>query len=270
MAYDVAGKLSDPLIKSKVELIDYLIKRATQGKSNELFRDSIRNYLSDKERFPYLSNYSLIGPRYALSCLLGHFIYHYISEKNPTKQLSLLVSLLDFTKSFKPSKAALLKKTTTEKLLDVLEKFGIQPYFLRTWDYRPLRIYYIPYERPDFNAAYFPYLNSIASYRPKENSSPEYIFLHEVGHLISYNITGEPDKVPDSFIEFNKKMNPKWQNDLIEIFVDLFSLAVMMETEFAPLNPFIPILSTKSQKLIKNYFVELVRDLKYSKSFSIQ
>ena len=88
--------------------------------------------------------------------------------------------------------------------------------------------------------------------------------------MISYNITGEPDKVPDSFIEFNKKMNPKWQNDLIEIFVDLFSLAVMMETEFAPLNPFIPILSTKSQKLIKNYFVELVRDLKYSKSFSIQ
>jgi hypothetical protein len=40
---------------------------------------------------------------------------------------------------------------------------------------------------------------------------------------------GMPDKVPDSFIEFNKKFNPSWRKELVEVFVDLFSMAVMMD-----------------------------------------
>jgi hypothetical protein len=270
MPYNIISKLSDPSIDSKIALIDYLIDRTKQGKSNDSFSGSIRNYLSDKERFPYLSNYTLIGPRYALSCLLGQFLYYYTSEENLTKQASLLESLMHYVQSFKPSKAPLLKKTTTAKLFDLLGKFGVQTHFLRTWDHKPLRVYYIPYEREDFNAAFYPHLNCIASYRPKDNESPEYIFLHEVGHLLSYNITGDPNKVPDSFIEFNSKMNPDWDSDLIEVFVDLFSLAVMTETEFAPLNPFESILSTEGKKLIKKYFVGLVSDLKYAKSFTLE
>ena len=269
MAYDIVGKLSDSLIESKVGLIKYLIRRARQEQSNDEFSEPIEDYLSQTEQFSYLSSYSLVGPKYALGCLLGHFIYHYISEKDLAKQTSLLIHLSNYAATFKPSRSALLKKTTTVKLIDILDDFGVSTSFLRTWNYRPLRVYYIPYERADYNAVYYPYLNSIASYRPKENSSPEYIFLHEIGHLLAYNITGEPDKVPASFIEFNKKNSPHWQEDLIEVFVDLFSTAVMMETDFAPQNPFISILSTRSQRLIKDYFIDLVRELKYAKSFSI-
>ena len=269
MPYDILDKLSDPNIESKVELIKYLIKRTRQGQSNDLFSESIEDYLSETEQFSYLSSYCLVGQKHALGCLLGHFLSHYTLEKDLTKQTTLLIKLLDYAKHFKSSKSALLKKTTTIKLINVLDAFGIPAHFLRTWDYRPLRIYYIPYERADFNAAYYPYINSIATYRPKENSSPEYIFLHEIGHLITYNITGEPDKVPESFIEFNEKINPGWKKDLIEVFVDLFSLAVMIETDFAHKNPFIPIISTQKQKLIRDYFITLVSDLKYAKSIRI-
>src|SRR6266404_8273879 len=96
MKYDVLGKLSDPSIESKIELIKYLIKRAKQGQSNDLFSVSIEDYLSETEQFSYLSSYCLVGPRHSLGCLLGHFLYHYISEKNLPKQTSLLVSLLDY------------------------------------------------------------------------------------------------------------------------------------------------------------------------------
>jgi hypothetical protein len=266
MTYDIIGKLSNPSVKSKEDLIKYLITRAKQGKSNESFSTAIKNHLLGKEQFSYLSSYCLVGPKYALGCLLGHFLYHYISEPNSTKQISLLISLLEYVQAFKFSKAALLKKTTTAKLINIVESYGIPTYFLRTSDNRPLRIYYIPYERTDFNAAYYPHLNSIALYRPKEDNSPEYVFLHEIGHLFTYNLTGEPEKVPDSFIEFNKKNNPTWKGDLVEVFVDLFSLALMAETEFSTKNPFIPKIPVTNQRLVKEYFIGLISDLKYAKS----
>jgi hypothetical protein len=98
-------------------------------------------------------------------------------------------------------------------------------HFLRTSNWWPLRIYFIPYEHKDINGAYYPHLNTIVSYKPrKSNLIPEYIFIHEVGHLLTFNLTGNPERVPESFIEFNKKFNPSWQKVLVEIFVDLFYL----------------------------------------------
>lgn len=264
MAYNIIAKLSDPSIESKVELIKYLIKRAADKKSNEEFEDSISAYLSEKEKIRYLHHYCLIGPKYALGCFVGHFLYHYISEKDLKKQTNLLTSLLEFIKGFQPSSNVLLKKTTTVKLIETLEQFGLPQYFLRASDNRPLRIYYIPFKHKDVNAAYYPHLNFIASYKPKEEEDdPAYIFVHEVGHLLTFNLTGDAGKVPGSFIEFNKKFNPKWKGDLVEVFVDLFSMAVMKDTEHASKNPFLTKFLIRSQEIIRNYFITLMGNISH-------
>jgi hypothetical protein len=263
MAYDVIARLQDPTIASKLEVITYLIKRAEKKKSNEEFKDSILDYLYKNEKIPQTDNYCLIGSKHALGCLLGHFLYHYISEKNFKKQITLLKSLSKYLKEFQPSERALLKKTAAVKLIDAIKKFGLPGYFLRAFNNRPLRIYFIPHQHIKFNAGYLPFLNSIVSYRPKENaSSAEYIFVHEIGHLLIFNLTGDPGKVPDSFIEFNNKFNPSWKGDLVEVFVDLFSIAIMMDTEFASKNPFLKTFEVKSQQIIKDYFNDLIKSLK--------
>ncbi|MRG46943.1 hypothetical protein GFS24_17610 [Chitinophaga sp. SYP-B3965] len=262
MAYDIISKLSDPTIASKVELITYLIKRAEEQRSNEEFKGSISTYLSEREKFPYLGSYCLIGPKYALGCLVGHFLYHYVSEKDLRKQINVLVSLLNYVKGFQPSENPLLKKIAVIKLINILEQFGIPEYFLKTPNNRPLRIYHIPYQHADANAGYYPHLNSIVSYRPREaDLDPEYIFLHEVGHLFTFALTGDPGGVPDSFIEFNTRFNPKWKGDLIEVFVDLFSMAVMMDTAYASKNPFIKTFPVGKQNIVRDYFIKLVKGL---------
>lgn len=67
--------------------------------------------------------------------------------------------------------------------------------------------------------------------------------------------------MPDSFIEFNKRYNPTWTGDLVEVFVDLFSIAIMMNTEFASKNPFLKTYSIKQQTIILEYFNILIKDL---------
>lgn len=267
MVYDITTRLSDSTIESNAELIAYLLERAKNKKSNKEFSGSISRFLLAKEKMPYMSTYCLVGSKYALGCLVGHFLYHYISEENLSKQIDLLSKLLEYVNGLQPSQNILLKKTTTVKLIDVLDKFGLPSYFLRSYINRPLRIYLIPYMDADLNGAYYPYLNSIVSYRPRlSDLDPEYVFMHEVGHLLAFNLTGDPEKVPDSFVEFNKVFNPTWDGELLEVFVDLFSGAVMMDTEYASKNPILPIFSIERQQVTRDYFIKLMGALKYKDS----
>jgi hypothetical protein len=259
MRYNIVKRLKDSTISSKVDVITYLIKRAEKKNPNEEFEDTILKFLSQNEKISYLGNYCLFGPKYALGCLIGRFIYHYIFVKNFKKQIRLLKTLSQYLSELQPSQNRLLKKTTAIKLIDIVIRFGLQGYFLRTLNNLPLSVYFIPYKHAKFNAAYHSSTNSIVSYRPKEKDlSPEYIFVHEIGHLLIFNLTGNPKKVPDSFIEFNRKFNPSWKGDLVEVFVDLFSIAVMMETELATKNPFLKMFSVKRQKIIRNYFTSVI------------
>jgi hypothetical protein len=60
MAYNVISRLSDSTIESNVELIRYLIERVKKQKTNEGFRDSILDYLSEKGKFTFLSSQGIL------------------------------------------------------------------------------------------------------------------------------------------------------------------------------------------------------------------
>lgn len=261
MVTNVIDNLSDPTIETKIELIKFFLDRAKKGTSNIEFKDIIADHLEEREKIPFHSYYSMIGSKYGLGCLTGRFLYYYASADSSEKELDLLKNLLSYVKGFRPSKSPLLKMKDTVKLIDIISEFGLPTDFLMTQAYQPLKIYYIPYQHVNANAVFFPYLNSVASYRPKQKLPPEYIFIHEIGHLLAFKLTGDSEKLPESFLEFNKVFNPNWEGDLIEVFVDLFSMAIMMDTKYAAKNPFLTTFSLKGQKAIKDYFIELVRTI---------
>jgi hypothetical protein len=257
MKYNIVNSLSDPTIESKVELITYLIERLHEQQSNEIFERDIRMFLIEKENVSY-HPYYLIGQKYSLGCLIAHFINNYIGVEDLNLQIELLKELLHKVKGFRPSPNPLLKKTTTLKLIDILTGLKIDRFFRNELN-RPLRIYFIPFDHTEVNAYYYPQLNSIASFRPKnDGGTPEYIFMHEIGHLVAHRITGDFLKIPDSFIEFSNSLRPGSKADLIEVFADLFSVAVMMDTELASKHPALPWIKASELKLIKDYFTQLI------------
>jgi hypothetical protein len=69
MSYNVISRLAASTVESNVELVGYFIERLKKQKANEGFKDSILDYLSQKEKFSYLSSYCMVGPKYALGCL---------------------------------------------------------------------------------------------------------------------------------------------------------------------------------------------------------
>ena len=75
-----------------------------------------------------------------------------------------------------------------------------------------MSIYFVPYENKLTNAAFDINTNSIAVFRTKEKKTQaaEYIFLHEFGHILHCTLFKTVKKVPESFVEFNQKMNQRF------------------------------------------------------------
>ncbi len=256
---NIIEKLSDPSVESKLSVIDFFIERAKKQIPSDKFCDLMFNFVLDTGRTSIYNDYNLVGPKYALGCFVANALFYYIMDEDFKLQIDILKNFSNSIGQLEISQNKVLKKTTAAKLINAVEVFGIPTPYLKA-DNKPLNIFHIPFNHKIYNGHYYPYLNSIASYKPHtENCSPEYIFLHEVGHLIIYKLAGNPHKVPDSFVEFTRLHNPKWNDDLVEIFVDLFSVAVMLGTEFEPLNPLIVSRNMDKIRGIKEYFVELIK-----------
>ena len=70
---------------------------------------------------------------------------------------------------------------------------------------------------------------------------PEYVFLHELGHVLQISLTGSDKLVPTEFIEFNKLIKVILEQgtyESAEVFADTFAIAVMRGTDLCKFNPF--------------------------------
>ncbi|MHB9038658.1 MAG: hypothetical protein ACYC64_18570 [Armatimonadota bacterium] len=71
--------------------------------------------------------------------------------------------------------------------------------------------------------------------------SPEYVFLHELGHALQIALTGSDAIVPEEFIRFYQGLNSPLEQgnpDAPDVFADTFAMAVMRGTELSPHDPF--------------------------------
>ena len=83
----------------------------------------------------------------------------------------------------------------------------------------------------------------IYMYNMKDSSTmPEYVFLHELGHVLQISLSGSGTLVPEEFIEFNETVLSttikQGSLEAIETFADTFSIAVMHGTDLSSKNPF--------------------------------
>jgi len=85
---------------------------------------------------------------------------------------------------------------------------------------------------------------AVHMYNMKDSdTAPEYVFLHELGHVLQASLTNSVLYVPDEFIQLHNTIpsarrleqgNP----DAPEVFADTFAVAVMRGTELSCYDPF--------------------------------
>lgn len=95
----------------------------------------------------------------------------------------------------------------------------------------------------------------------KENCSPIYVFLHEIGHTIHSYMTGLKLYIPKEILDKLEKTGFKGidtadEYEKREAIADIFAMGLMYDSPYAKLDPFIAI--SKEDKAIFN---EIIKDI---------
>jgi hypothetical protein len=269
-----ASKIRELLLEndllSKSELIKIFKTHTEVGESQQELRSIIIDYLIESDGDLRISNFDKVR-FYGHATGLSRFVANQLLlslNVSSIENKTIILNEVDLSlRNLYDSKNPLLKVTKARLLIELLKKF-IGDHFHRITHQRFLAIYFVPFESKQSNAAFDINTNSIAVFRTKEEATqtPEYIFIHEFGHILHSTIFKTSKKVPESFVEFNKKMNPKFfeysKEDQLEIYADLFSVAVMLDSEFRDYNPFINTMQSVHLRKIKDYFVNEISNLK--------
>lgn len=87
------------------------------------------------------------------------------------------------------------------------------------------------------------YLNICMLHMKDDSTAPEYVFLHELGHIFQVSITDSTTVVPEEFFLFYESLKgaqplQRDNPDASEVFADIFAVAVMHGTPLMKYNPF--------------------------------
>ena len=94
------------------------------------------------------------------------------------------------------------------------------------------------------------------------NNNPIYVFLHELGRVLSIIITKDFIKVPDKFLEsagLDDVLKPN-QPESSEVFADFFALSVMHQTKYSKYNVFDGKIPDTLYSKLDSYFKELIEN----------
>lgn len=255
--------LLDTSLQSKLELVKVFKRHLEARADQDELRSLVTDYLLDSDDDLRISNFDQVR-YYGLSAGLSRYVANQLLLSLNVSSIKNKIWVIDQVNvslnNLYDSKNPLLKITTARLLIKLLEQF-LGGHFQKITNHRFLAIYFVPFENNQSNAAFDINTNSIAVFRTKEKETqkPEYIFLHEFGHIIHCTLFKTTNEVPNSFIEFNKQMNPKFfeysREDQLEIYADLFSIAVMLDSEFEGHNPFIKTMKRVHTDKIREYFL---------------
>lgn len=105
------------------------------------------------------------------------------------------------------------------------------------------------------NKLYYHYI----IFNVKDNISPTYVFLHEIGHTIHYAITKNGNFIPEKVLKELEKTGFKGIETIdnyakYEALADIFAMGIMYNSPYADCDPFVEI--SEKDKIIFNKIIE--------------
>lgn len=269
MGEHVEQLLMNDDIDSKFSLVKIFNQTFVKGVSQQELDSILIDYLLNSDSDHRITNFDRIryyGPGKGLSRYVANQLFLSLQVESLENKMHVLKELDVVLRNLYNSKNPLLKMTQAKRLVDLISDF-LTGHFYKIIDSRFLSIYFVPFENKHNNAVFDINTNSIALFRTKEKKeqTPEYVFFHEFGHILHAKIFKSINQVPPSFMEFNNQLNPRFfefsQEDQLEIYADMFSIAAMLGTEYENYNPFIKKWDRTFTKTIKEYFVNDISNL---------
>jgi hypothetical protein len=193
-------------IGSKLELVKAFAQ--TKNESNADLRSPLIEYIMRTDAAQRISHFDTIrfyGPGCGLSRFVANQLLLSINVKLNDQKQVVLDELRMVLENFCESKSPLLKVIKAKSLVALVEKFLGDSFYRITYQ-RHLAIFFVPFENKLSNAAFDNNTNSIGVFKTKEShiQTPEYIFLHEFGHVLHSRLFKTITEVPESFIQFNR------------------------------------------------------------------
>jgi len=118
-----------------------------------------------------------------------------------------------------------------------------------------------------FNSTSLPHLGVIVNSRSNPlngDNNPDYVFMHEMGHLVHVYLTGDLTEPPKSFCDviknaFRNNINDIPKEALLEIFADCFAIGCAFGTQYEQSNPFCQLFDEKDIEYIAGYIKTLIK-----------
>jgi len=106
-------------------------------------------------------------------------------------------------------------------------------------------------------------INSRSNPQSGNKNYPDYLFMHELGHLFNMYLSKGTNEIPSSFKAvinnaFEKEKRNIPLGSLSEVFADCFTIACANKTKYEKTNPFIPLFKHKNCECIATYMIALV------------
>ncbi|MFW5795485.1 MAG: hypothetical protein ACOCV1_08390 [Bacillota bacterium] len=269
LSHKILDLLEKGTLSSLKEVLKIVIDKTKEDQYDNMFKEVFNIYISDNDYlnlmpFTYRQESSLLTLFVVRVILLTLY-----SEPNVNKlKIENYNWLLEYVKSYKKTNAKPLKHKTFQKLMNILKENEIMKLLAYNQYNSPLTFFEINFENNLNNSMYHPssniiLLNAVSIEKQERVGALEYIFFHELGHVLQVNITGTAFIVPESFkTEIVNKLFPEAGDEILpEIFADCFSVFLMSGTEFEDKNSLIDDFGEYNVMLLKRYFDFLIREL---------
>jgi len=234
--YYILELLETGTLNSLAELIDLMIYANQKNVNIDVLKGAFLEFISDNDYLNLLP-FSHIQGSNTLSLFVARYIGMILfssaveGRNNKEDTETAYQVLLNDIKNYKETDEKPLNHETIEELIGVYENFDKKRRIAYNQYDKPLTIFTVDFESDLGNSVYHPtsniiLLNTIPPEKQAKVGSAEYIFMHELGHVLQYKITGNDFKTPQSFKDTIAKyiFSEAPEEVLPEIFADCFLL----------------------------------------------
>ena len=229
--------------------LEYFIQQIQRESNKKKLLFNLYRHLTDATVILDISPppfHILSHQRSVLFYLKNYWIFQDSSKEN----INVLTRIIKEIRNsiLKPQKPIIDDKKIKELLLFTEKRFS---FITNVVQNHPIQILCLNHSHKNCNSYYSARLSSdgkiedrvfITSSERNVDFPKEFVFLHELGHLLHTRITKSLMTVPKSFCMIQERMFQKGLDDVsektAELFADCFGISVLYNSEYEHLNPY--------------------------------